>query len=477
MSVEQQLSVEHQIKELEEQFTLLERMGQVNQVILEELTKGATPPADLGQARGFLRSAKDLFKHGDEETAEQLLLQAREASQPAQQWLAVGDLGISPFALRTHLQKGKPNVKLQLELIRYFLVKNPHAHNDRDKLDYLLSSYFAIEQNGEVQSRYAAPGELEEVVQDLSAANAPPVLAPPTEMMLHELGSLMANLADFIEFDQLANARIVERARTLKINLGEDFYHPKVLPWLIRFNIAFRRQFEALFREQLEGIRELTQARIDEAWNLIQQIEEAYEEVALPGAEPILRISDPVESQPPAALAWEAGEERVPLHRLRRSGEEPQEEQELKGIVGRIARFVAKLSVQDLQSEKVLFPLRRTQLELGAWGLEAFRANPDESPEAVRTLRGGLGLVAWMEEELALYQEKRGDRYLSKPHFDFLSYGVARSLNLLTNIRSLIRIDGTEAEAVWFRGLLQLALRLANTLNHLAPVFAEPSRP
>jgi hypothetical protein len=27
------------------------------------------------------------------------------------------------------------------------------------------------------------------------------------------------------------------------------------------------------------------------------------------------------------------------------------------------------------------------------------------------------------------------------------------------------------------RLLLQLALRLANTLNHLAPVFAEPSRP
>ena len=152
-------------------------------------------------------------------------------------------------------------------------------------------------------------------------------------------------------------------------------------------------------------------------------------------------------------------------------------EQELKGIVGRIARFVAKLSVQDLQSEKVLFPLRRTQLELAAWGLEAFRANPDEGPEAVRTLRTGLGLVAWMEEELALYQEKRGDRYLSKPHFDFLSYGVARSLNLLTTIRSLIRIDGTEAEAAWFRGLLQLALRLANTLNHLAPVFAEPNHP
>jgi hypothetical protein len=41
----------------------------------------------------------------------------------------------------------------------------------------------------------------------------------------------------------------------------------------------------------------------------------------------------------------------------------------------------------------------------------------------------------------------------------------------------LIRIDGTEAEAAWFRGLLQLALRLANTLNHLAPVFADPNRP
>ena len=41
----------------------------------------------------------------------------------------------------------------------------------------------------------------------------------------------------------------------------------------------------------------------------------------------------------------------------------------------------------------------------------------------------------------------------------------------------LWQIDGTEAEAAWFRGLLQLALRLANTLNHLTPVFAEPARP
>jgi len=466
------VSSEERIRSLEEEAAQLERVARLSEAMLAELMKSTPPPVNLEQVRHFLRSAKDLLKHGEQDTAQELMQKAEEALHAVRQWLAVGDLGISPFLLRNHLEKNRLNGELQRALILYFLRKQPHAENDRDKLDYLLSAYFLAAE--------PAPEKIATMVAEFFAELPPRELQPAAQMMLHELQSLAARIQDFTDFDQLVHARIVERARALKINLGEGFYDPDALPTIIRFNLAFRRHFEKLLHKQLADVRQGIRQQIEEAWKATRAIEAACEKLALPeGARAGAAVADDEEegpAEPRMGRPLETLEERLPIDRLVRRGEDPQKEGELRGIITRLARFVEKLPPDQAKAERVAFPLREAQLELASWEREAFvSAMAGTAPESVRAIQYALGIIAWVEEELVRYQKTRGDRYLWKTHFDLLSYAVVRAGELLKSIRGLIREGAPREEAAWFPPLLQTALRLATTLNHVAPVFADPA--
>ena len=466
------MSSEERIRSLEEEVAQLERVARLSEAMLAELMKSTPPPVNLEQVRHFLRSAKDLLKHGEQDTAQELMQKAEEALHAVRQWLAVGDLGISPFLLRNHLEKNRLNGELQRALILYFLRKQPHAENDRDKLDYLLSAYFLAAE--------PAPEKIATMVAEFFAELPPRELQPAAQMMLHELQSLAARIQDFTDFDQLVHARIVERARALKINLGEGFYDPDALPTIIRFNLAFRRHFEKLLHKQLADVRQGIRQQIEEAWKATRAIEAACEKLALPeGARAGAAVADDEEegpAEPRMGRPLETLEERLPIDRLVRRGEDPQKEGELRGIITRLARFVEKLPPDQAKAERVAFPLREAQLELASWEREAFvSAMAGTAPESVRAIQYALGIIAWVEEELVRYQKTRGDRYLWKTHFDLLSYAVVRAGELLKSIRGLIREGAPREEAAWFPPLLQTALRLATTLNHVAPVFADPA--
>ena len=466
------MSSEERIRSLEEEVAQLERVARLSEAMLAELMKSTPPPVNLEQVRHFLRSAKDLLKHGEQDTAQELMQKAEEALHAVRQWLAVGDLGISPFLLRNHLEKNQLNGELQRALILYFLRKQPHAENDRDKLDYLLSAYFLAAE--------PAPEKIATMVAEFFAELPPRELQPAAQMMLHELQSLAARIQDFTDFDQLVHARIVERARALKINLGEGFYDPDALPTIIRFNLAFRRHFEKLLHKQLADVRQGIRQQIEEAWKATRAIEAACEKLALPeGARAGAAVADDEEegpAEPRMGRPLETLEERLPIDRLVRRGEDPQKEGELRGIITRLARFVEKLPPDQAKAERVAFPLREAQLELASWEREAFvSAMAGTAPESVRAIQYALGIIAWVEEELVRYQKTRGDRYLWKTHFDLLSYAVVRAGELLKSIRGLVREGAPREEAAWFPPLLQTALRLATTLNHVAPVFADPA--
>lgn len=466
------VSSEERIRSLEEEVAQLERVARLSEALLAELLKSTPPPVNLEQVRHFLRSAKDLLKHGEQDTAQELMQKAEEALHAVQQWLAVGDLGISPFLLRNHLEKNRLNGELQRALILYFLRKQPHAENDRDKLDYLLSAYFLAAE--------PAAEKIPAAVAELFAELPPRELQPAAEMMLHELQSLVARIQDFTDFDQLVHARMVERARALKINLREDFYDPDALPTIIRFNLAFRRHFEKLLHKQLANVRQGIRQQIEEAWKATRAIEAACEKLALPeGARAGAAVAEEEEkgpAEPRMGRPLETREERLPIDRLVRRGEDPQKEGELRGIITRLARFLEKLPPDQAKAERVAFPLREAHLELASWEREAFvSAMAGTAPESVRAIQYALGIIAWVEEELVRYQKTRGDRYLWKTHFDLLSYAVVRAGELLKSIRGLVREGAPREEAAWFNPLLQTALRLATTLNHVAPVFAEPA--
>lgn len=466
--------LDDQIRRLEEETAVLDAVARLTSAVLAELVRTRPPQPRLEQVQELLRSARDLAARGDVPSAEKLVEQVSDALIHARQLLAVSDLGVSPFALRSHLERKPLPRPEQRALIRYFLSKEVHAENDRDKLDYLLTNHFRSEAG-------AAPSEdLDAACAELCQGLPPGHLRQSDEVMRHELESLIARVDDFSEFDQLVQARMVERVRALKTNLGEAFFHPRILPTLIRFNLAFRQRFDRLFDAQVGAARRETRARLEEAWELVRQIESAYETLAFPeGGERVgAAIIPEAGGTAPRVGRMDAPDERPALDRLTRPAEAHlrEKESELRGIIGRLARYVEKLPREQMMAEKVVFPLRHAQLELVRWEREAFvPSSVAAAPESARCVQTALGIVAWVEEELAQYNQCREQRYLWKPHFDALSHAVARSVELLTSVRDLMRPDAPEEESAWFGPLLHTSVRLGIALNHANPVFEDAS--
>jgi hypothetical protein len=466
--------LDDRIRALEEETAMLDAVVRLTDAVLAELVRTRPPHPRLDPVKELLRTARERSVAGDAASAEKLLEQVGDALAHARQLLAVSDLGVSPFALRNHLERRSLPRPEQRALLRYFLSKEVHAENDRDKFDYLLTNYFRDDPGA------AHPEALEAACAGLGEGLKPSPLRPSDEVMRHELESLIARVDDFTEFDQLVQARMVERVRALKTNLAEAFFHPPMLPTLVRFNLAFRRRFDMLFDAQVGAIRKETRARLEEAWEQVRQIEAAYESLAFPeGGE---RVGAPIIPEAggtaPRVGRLDSPDERPALDRLTRPAETHlrEKESELRGIVGRLARFVEKLPHEQMTAEKVVFPLRHAQLELVRWEREAFvPSSVAVAPESARCVQTALGIVAWIEEELAQFNQARDQRYLWKPHFDALSHAVARSAELLASIHALMRPDAPEEEAAWFGPLLHTSVRLGIALNHASPVFEDSS--
>lgn len=478
------MSLEQQVDWLEEKIEQVEQVARLSARLRGELPETEPFPADLDTVRGKLRSARDLAKHNQRQVAEALLREAEEALQAVQQRLAVNDLSISPFALRTFLEKNQLSRDLLVVLIRYLLGKQPHADNDRDKLDYLLTAYLTPSPGEEGTTTATEFEPLRQALEGVFAGlGRKDPLGGPAEMMIHELESLIARVEEFDDFDKLVQARMVERVRALKTNLGEEFYHPRVLASVIRFNDAFRQHFEKLFHCQLSHVRSETRRLIDHASEAVGAIHAAHERLSRAADKAVAAAALP-EEEPAAYLGprvrppFELVDERLPLDRLVGHGQEKQKEQELRGIVSRLGRFVEKLPPERAAAETVGFPLRRGQLELHRWEREAFApAATKAAPESTRAVQYALGVIAWMEEELAHYRETRDDRYVWKAHLDLLSYAASRALDLLTTMRGLLREETPPGEAAWFDSLRQTAQRLGSVLNRVTPVFDDPGTP
>jgi len=294
---------------------------------------------------------------------------------------------------------------------------------------------------------------------------------------MHELESLIALLEEFNDFDKLVQARMVERVRALKTNLGDEFYRPRLLATVIRFNLSFRRHFEELFSEEVNYVRRVTRRLIAEAWQLVRAIEAAHEDLSLPPGKARVAVAPLVgdaadEAGSRLGRPLELRNERPPMDRLIGRGQEKKKEQELRGIILRLARFLEKLPPDQAAAKKVIFRLRRGELALEPWEREAFSAAAvTAAPESTAAIQQALGVIAWMEEELAHYEETRDDRYLWKSHLDVLGYAVKHAVLLLSSVRTLFREGAPTGEAAWFDSLLHTALRLGTSLNRITPLF------
>ena len=469
---EDTLSLKDELAELKASFDRIEPVIPITTTILSEaLERPVEAPADIERARKFLSSALGLVALEDDTTARQIMEEALNAHNQVSQWLTITDFGITPLHLRTYLVKNPMSDRDLKALIMYYLAKAPRAHNDRDKLDYLLLEYFMdkIELTDE-----ASPAVLLEI-EDQFEPLIPPVDMPEPskviELKLSELYSLRSHLTEFTDLDKLIQSRLVERARALKLQLGESYFHPSVLPRVIHFNLDFRRRFDNLFENQINAVQKASLSRIDEAWEIIRAIEEAYECLEFPelhrkgaGVPASRNTMDLIVGRELAVQ-----NERIPLERLQRGEAELRKDADLQGIIGRIAKYVVENPAPD--ASDVVMNLRMAGLKLSAEERDAFGPSEGDAPKAAEAIQLGLGLIAWMDEERASYQDKVEDRYNRKPHFDMLSHAVAQTIEFLHNVRAMIKAEAEESEAAWFGPLVKISLRLGEALNHALTVF------
>jgi len=121
---------------------------------------------------------------------------------------------------------------------------------DRDKIDFLLTQYFALCAPEEL---YRGQVELSDVAQVLQ-----PVLveadATPLEWC-EPLEEILAALENCHSLRDLMEHGLLEQGRLLKDSAGAMFYDPAALVAFVRFNFLLRRAFIRMLHEDVSAVR------------------------------------------------------------------------------------------------------------------------------------------------------------------------------------------------------------------------------
>lgn len=382
--------------------------------------------------------------------------------------LSLLDASITPFLLRIHIERRIPiAVETASALLRYFLTKPPIEDADRDKLDYLATLLFSAETDHPLELG-AGAGE-NEVWLKLFSGLRWDALAMEQQDLLAQLGALIPRLEQYTDFEELVNSKVVHQARSIKKSLSSFLTYPEVIKQMVKFNLAFRKRFEELFREETERVRLVTRESIQDgarlkAYFAAQMGLDKPQGTVTPGSLTTAAAGDGTA----AGGAVEELKERPELEKYQRKFTRPLEEMQLKALTTRIREYFAGL--RTTPAVAVLVPLTHASFAVSPWEVEAFMSG-QEADEATRSLYGAIQqavvLRGRLEEELALYREKRETRYLWKPHFDSLSYAVGNASGWLVQMEQILRHYKGDGRGQLRSKLARTALELIQMLQEV----------
>ncbi len=135
-------------------------------------------------------------------------------------------------------------------LIARHLRKSKKSTVDRDKIDFMLAQYFALEVPPKI---YHKPIELSDVAQVMEPVlgdvdPAPLDWCAPLEQMIEALRG-------FRSLREILKTNFIEQGRKVKETAGGMFYDPAALVAFIRFNFLLRRTLIELMHADLIAIR------------------------------------------------------------------------------------------------------------------------------------------------------------------------------------------------------------------------------
>jgi hypothetical protein len=135
-------------------------------------------------------------------------------------------------------------------LIARHLRKKQKSNVDRDKIDFMLAQYFALEVPPKIYHKQIDLSDVAQVMQPvLGDVDADPLswCAPLDEMI--------AALRGFRSLREMLKTNFIEQGRKVKETAGGMFYDPAALVAFIRFNFLLRRTLIELMHADLIAIR------------------------------------------------------------------------------------------------------------------------------------------------------------------------------------------------------------------------------
>ena len=168
------------------------------------------------------------------------------------EWLDAMDQEVMAHQLRHLLQMTTLNASETSlrSLIRRHLRKPKKSNPDRDKIDFLLVQYFALQAPPKIYHRQIELGDVAQVMQPVLGDVDPAPLdwCAPLEKMI-------AELRGFRSLKEILKTSFIAEGRKVKESAGGMFYDPAALLAFIRFNFLLRRTLIELMHADLIAIR------------------------------------------------------------------------------------------------------------------------------------------------------------------------------------------------------------------------------
>lgn len=165
--------------------------------------------------------------------------------------LADDDRLIPPSTLRQFFERVKAgDEELLLSILKFYYYAGSLGPDEMDKVDFLLTRLgTAKDADGEVVLKPAA--DLEKLSGALLGLTARPPIAPSEVQSVVTLLDLLRRDLDACErFEDLTKKKTLENLRTLKHRLGAAFYSAEVMEAVLASNVAFKKKFQLLYREE-----------------------------------------------------------------------------------------------------------------------------------------------------------------------------------------------------------------------------------
>jgi hypothetical protein len=175
-----------------------------------------------------------------------------ETFSQVHEWLDTMDQRVMVHQLRHLLQMTTLNDSESglRALIARHLRKSKKSNVDRDKIDFMLAQYFALEVPPKIYHKQIELADVAQVMQPVLGDVDPGPLAwcAPLEQMIEALRG-------FRSLREILKTNFIEQGRKVKETAGGMFYDSAALVAFIRFNFLLRRTLIELMHADLIAIR------------------------------------------------------------------------------------------------------------------------------------------------------------------------------------------------------------------------------